>query len=75
MDRLFETVKMEGNWWGVFLGTSDARFLVTSTFAKKSEADHFTEEFNRIASRPTHVCPTCKKQIKAICRACGWEAE
>lgn len=20
-------------------------------------------------------CPTCQKQIKAICRACGWEAE
>jgi hypothetical protein len=50
--ELFRKVKMEGAYWGVFLvnpNDINDRYLVTSTFAKESDAEHFTVEFNRIA--------------------------
>lgn len=49
---LFKTLKMEGDWWGVFIVNSakeQDRYLVTSPFNNKKDADHFTNEFNRIA--------------------------
>jgi hypothetical protein len=43
--ELFRKVKMEGAYWGVFLvnpNDINDRYLVTSTFAKESDAEHFT---------------------------------
>jgi hypothetical protein len=49
---LFRTIKIEGEWWGVWLVNPEDekdRYLVTSPFSKEKEADHFRDEFNRIA--------------------------
>jgi len=48
---MFEVVKMEGEWWAVFLINpvdSTDRYMVAGTFDKKSYAEHFVNEFNRI---------------------------
>ena len=47
--KLFETQKMEGDWYGVFMVCKSERYLVTSTFDKKKDADYFTEAFNKLA--------------------------
>lgn len=50
---MFKTIKLEGDWWGVFLvnPTNDKdRYLVTSPFDKKKDAEHFCNEFRRIAA-------------------------
>lgn len=52
---MFETVKLEGEWWAVFLvNPNDAkdRYMITSPFEKKSDAEHFESEFKRINERP-----------------------
>jgi hypothetical protein len=50
--ELFQKIKMEGNYWAVFLvncNNHEDRYLVSSSFDKESEADELTSEFNRIA--------------------------
>ena len=48
---MFKVIKLEGEWWAVFLvnpkNESD-RYLVTGTFNKKADAEHFQREFTRI---------------------------
>jgi hypothetical protein len=42
---------MQGDYWGVFIvNPQDVkdRFLLTSPLDKKSDADHFVDEFTRI---------------------------
>lgn len=49
----FRVVKLEGDWWGVFLcnpANDKDRYLVTSTFNIESTAQHFADEFNRIVN-------------------------
>jgi hypothetical protein len=51
--NLFKVVKLEGDWWGVFIinpKDEKDRYLVTSTFDKLKDAEHFASEFNRIAA-------------------------
>lgn len=50
---MFKTIKLEGNWWGVFLVNPDSekdRYLVTGTFDKQKDADHLRDEFSRLAA-------------------------
>lgn len=47
---MFKKVKLEGNWWAVFIvnpTNEKDRYMVTSTL-KESEADHFLQEFLRL---------------------------
>ena len=48
---MFEVCKLEGEWWAVFLvnpcNPTD-RYMMTSPLDKKSYAEHFVNEFNRI---------------------------
>ena len=48
---MFKIIQLEGNWWGVFLVNPQNpkdRYLVTSPLEKKSDAEHFQREFERI---------------------------
>jgi hypothetical protein len=50
---MFKTIKVVGDWWGVFLvNPTDPRdkYLVTGTFDKEKYADQFRDEFNRIGA-------------------------
>ncbi len=50
--KRFQKVKMDGNYWAVFLvNPNDAsdRYLVSGTFEREQDADHFVNEYNRIA--------------------------
>lgn len=50
---LFQVVKLDGDWWGVFIVNpkdDKDRYLVSDTFDKKNYADGFAAEFNRIAT-------------------------
>lgn len=51
---MFKTIKMEGNFWGVFLVNpkdEKDRYLLTSPLDKKQDAEHFEKEFQRIAAQ------------------------
>ena len=48
---MFQKIKMEGKYWGVFLvnRTNPAdRYLLTSPLDREVDADRFLNEFNRI---------------------------
>lgn len=48
---MFKTIKLEGDWWAVFLvsGQDDKdRYMLTSPL-KEHEARHFEKEFYRLA--------------------------
>ncbi len=48
---MFKVIQLEGDWWAVFLVNpkrESDRYMVTGTFDKKSYADNFLREFNRI---------------------------
>ena len=53
MRKRFQTLKMEGKYWGVFLinpNDPTDRYLVSSPLDKQSEAESLAAEFNRIAA-------------------------
>jgi hypothetical protein len=59
--KLFQTIKMEGTYWGVFLmnpNDTNDRYLVTSTFDEEREAESVAAEFNRIAEGAVKVVET-----------------
>ena len=48
---MFKVIKMQGDWFGVFIvnkNNEKDRYLVSSTFDKEKDAQHFAKEFNRI---------------------------
>lgn len=50
---MFKTIKLEGNWWAVFLVNPDDakdRYMVTSPLDKEKDANHFRDEFSRLVS-------------------------
>ena len=52
MISMFQTIKLEGNWWAVFLvngANPKDRYMLTAPLDKQKDADHFRDEFIRIA--------------------------
>lgn len=50
---MFKTIKLEGEWWGVFIvnpTNEKDRYLLTSPLDKKKDAEHFQTEFTRLAA-------------------------
>jgi hypothetical protein len=50
---MFEVINLEGGWWGVWLVNPNNpadRYLLTDTFNKRADAEHFKSEFERIAN-------------------------
>ena len=48
----FAVIQLEGQWWAVFLVNPEEekdRYMLTSPFSKKAEAEHFKAEFQRLA--------------------------
>lgn len=48
---MFKVIKLEGNWWAVFLvdQAGEERYMLTSPLDKQADAQHFMNEFYRLA--------------------------
>ena len=51
---MFKVIQLEGRWWAVFLVNPQHpkdHYMVTSPLPKKSDAEHFRREFERIVDK------------------------
>jgi hypothetical protein len=55
--KLFHTIKMEGQNWGVYAVSLNNRKLVSNGFDREQEAENIANELNQIAGDAASVVP------------------